>query len=187
MLSRVAINRSRAIALCAVLLIGLGSNAPTDPLPSWNDGPAKQAIENFVHASVDPSNPKYVKPEQRIATFDQDGTLWVEHPIYTQLEFAFARVAALAPQHPAWKTTNPFKAILAGDRRAMAAFTTKDLEAIVAATHSGMPVEAFRSVVKEWFSQARDSRWHRHYTQLVYQPMLEVMQYLRANGFKHTS
>ena len=154
------------------------------PLPSWNDGPAKQAIVSFVHVTTDSSSPSFVPPEERIATFDQDGTLWVEQPLYTQLQFALARVVALASQHPEWKTTPPFQAVLSGDKAAMAKFTLTDLEAILIATHSGMTVEEFRAEVKNWLATARDKRWNRPYTELVYQPMLEVMRYLRANGYK---
>jgi hypothetical protein len=155
-----------------------------DLLPSWNGGRAKEAIVNFVKNTTDSSNPNYVPPEQRIATFDQDGTTWVEQPMYTQFIFAFDRVVALAPQHPEWKTTAPFAAVLAGDKATMAKFTMKDFEAILMATHTGMPVEEFQATVKDWIAGAKDSRWHRPYTTLIYQPMLEVMQYLRANGYK---
>jgi phosphoglycolate phosphatase-like HAD superfamily hydrolase len=158
--------------------------AQADPLPSWNDGPAKKALLEFVRATTEKGGPKYVPPEQRIATFDQDGTLWVEQPMYTQLRFALDRVVALAPQHPEWKTTEPFKSVLAGDREAMAKFTMKDFEAIVFATHAGMTAEEFPPIVKDWIGKARDPRWKRPYTDLVYQPMLEVMRYLRANGYR---
>ena len=155
-----------------------------DPLPSWNAGANKTAILNFVRAATDSSDPNFVHPEDRIATFDQDGTMWVEHPIYTQVDFALDRVFELAPAHPMWKTTEPFKSVLARDKAAMAKFTTKDLEAIVAATHSGMTTDAFTAIAAAWIAKATDPRWHRPFTKLVYKPMLEVMQYLRANGFK---
>jgi phosphoserine phosphatase len=155
-----------------------------DPLPSWNDGAGKQAIVKFIHATTDPSSPQFVPPEQRVATFDQDGTLWVEHPMYTQLAFALDRVAVLAPQHPEWKTTQPFQTVLSGDKAAMAKLTLKDLETILIATHTGMTVEQFNSIVKDWLAKARDPRWHRPYTELVYEPMLELMKYFRANGYK---
>lgn len=174
-------------ALGAAALPALGARAlagEPDPLPSWNDGPAKRAILDFVRATTDAASPQYVSPEDRFATFDQDGTTWVEHPIYTQLVFAFDRVRDLAPQHPAWKTTEPFQSILGNDRTAMARFTTKDLETIVAATHSGIPVETFTAIVREWIGRATDPRWHRHFTELVYQPMLDVMRYLRSNGYR---
>ncbi|HYK65635.1 MAG TPA: HAD family hydrolase [Patescibacteria group bacterium] len=155
----------------------------SDPLPSWNEGPAKNSILDFVRATTNPGDPKFVAPDQRIATFDQDGTLWVEHPIYTQVAFAFARVVALAPQHPEWKTTAPFSAILAGDKAAIAAFSVGDLEKIVIATHTGMSVESFSSIASAWMATAKHPRWNRLYTDLTYAPMLEVMKYLRANGY----
>ena len=123
-------------------------------------------------------------PEQRIATFDQDGTLWVEQPIYTQVMFAFDRVKALAATHPEWKDQEPFKSILSGNRDAMARFTIQDFAHVVAETHSGMTVEEFRVIVKQWLATAKHPRFHRPYTELVYQPMLEAIGYLRANGFK---
>ena len=119
-----------------------------------------------------------------MATFDQDGTLWVEHPLYAQATFALARVQELAPQHPEWKQQDPFKAVLTNDRAAMARFSESDWEIILAATHAGMTTEAFRQLVKQWLATARDPRFHQPYTALAYQPMLEVMDYLRANGFR---
>jgi phosphoglycolate phosphatase-like HAD superfamily hydrolase len=155
-----------------------------DPLPSWNDGPAKQAILGFVKATTDKSNPQFVPPEDRIATFDQDGTTWVEQPLYSQVLFAFDRVVDLAPQHPDWKSKPPFKAILAGDKAAMAKFTLKDLELILMATHTGMTVDAFQNIVRKWMDTAKHPRFDRPYPQMVYQPMLEVMKYLRDNGYR---
>jgi phosphoglycolate phosphatase-like HAD superfamily hydrolase len=157
---------------------------PTDPLPSWNDGPAKRAIFEFVRTTTDRASPKYVPPAERIATFDNDGTLWVEQPLYTQFMFAFDRVKELAPQHQEWKTQEPFKAILAGDHAALAKFTKKDLLDIVAATHTGMTTEKFREIAKQWLATAKHPRFKRLYPECVYQPMLEVMKYLRANGFR---
>ncbi|MHB9037568.1 MAG: HAD family hydrolase [Armatimonadota bacterium] len=153
-------------------------------LPSWNDCAAKQAIFDFVRVTTDRTNSKYVAPENRIATFDQDGTTWVSHPMYTQVIFAIDRVVALAPMHPEWKTTEPFKSVISGDKAAMEKFTAKDLEQIVMATHTGMTVEAFQAAAKDWTARAKHPRWNRPYTELVYQPMLEVMQLLRANGYK---
>ena len=179
--------RHRAIhgmVLLAALLVFGQARAQTDPLPSWNDGPAKQAIVDFVRATTDKAGPKFVPPEARIATFDNDGTLWVEQPIYTQVMFAIDRVVALAPKHPEWKEQEPFKAILSRDRAAMAKFTIQDIEKIIAVTHSGMTVEAFAGIVKEWAAAAKHPRFKRPYTELVYQPMLEVMQYLRENGYR---
>jgi phosphoglycolate phosphatase-like HAD superfamily hydrolase len=160
------------------------AQAQTDPLPSWNDGPAKQTIVSFVAATTDRASPKFVSPEDRIATFDQDGTLWVSHPLYTQAMFALDRVHNLAPKHPEWKEKEPFKAVLSGDRAAMAEFGEGDWAQIIAATHAGMSTEDFLGVVKQWLATAKDPRWKRPFTDLVYQPMLEVMDYLRANGFR---
>jgi phosphoglycolate phosphatase-like HAD superfamily hydrolase len=173
-------------AFGAVMLLALTfhANAQTPQLPSWNDGPAKQAIVAFVKAVTDKSGAKYVEPQDRIATFDQDGTLWVEHPLYTQAMFALTRVHELAPQHPEWKQREPFKAVLTGDRETMAKFTESDWEIILAATHTGMTTQAFQELVKQWLATAKDPRFHQPYTALVYQPMLELMDYLRANGFR---
>lgn len=172
------------LVLLTLFITRMAFADPSDPLTAWNEGPAKQAIINFVKASTDKSNPNYIPPSERIATFDQDGTTWVEYPMYTQVIFAFDRVKSLAPQHPEWKATQPFKAILKNDKKAIAKFTNKDLEKIVMATHTGMTVESFTKIVKNWLLHAKDTRWHRRYTELVYQPMLEVMKYLRAHGFK---
>ena len=155
-----------------------------DPLPSWNDGPAKQAILEFVKTTTDKGSPKFVPPQDRIATFDQDGTTWVEQPIYSQVLFAFDRVAEMAPQHPEWKTKMPFKAILTGDREAMAKFTLKDIEVIAMATHTGMTAEAFTPLVTDWIAKAKHPKFDKPYPQMVYQPMLEVMKYLRDNGYR---
>jgi phosphoglycolate phosphatase-like HAD superfamily hydrolase len=155
-----------------------------DPLPSWNDGPARQAIIEFVEAVTTGGGADYVALADRIATFDNDGTLWVEHPLYTQAMFALDRVAALASEHPEWKTEEPFKAVLAGDREAMAKFTEGDWAKIIAATHAGMTTEAFLEIVRDWLAKAKHPRFERPYTELVYQPMLELMDYLRTNGFR---
>jgi haloacid dehalogenase-like hydrolase len=155
-----------------------------DPLLSWNDGPAKQAILAFVKEVTDKSDPKYVTPEDRIATFDQDGTTWVEHPMYTQVMYCLERVPGLAEKKPELKNVEPFKTVLSGNRQAMAKLSMKDLEKILAATLTGMPVADFNAEVKEWLAIAKHPRWDRLYTELTYQPMLEAMQYLRDNGFK---
>jgi phosphoglycolate phosphatase-like HAD superfamily hydrolase len=155
-----------------------------DPLPSWNDGPAKQAIIEFVKTTTDTASPKFVPPEARIAAFDQDGTTWVEQPMYTQVMYCLERVPALVKAKPELKNVEPFKTVLSGDRAAMAKFTMTDLEKILAATLTGMPVEQFNAEVKEWLAKAKNPRWKRPYTELVYQPMLEVMKYLRENGYK---
>jgi phosphoglycolate phosphatase-like HAD superfamily hydrolase len=155
-----------------------------DPLPSWNDGAAKKAILEFVSAVTDESSKDYVEPVDRIATFDNDGTLWVEYPMYTQALFAFDRVKKLAPQHPEWKTQQPFKGVLEGDMKAVGASGMKGLMAIVMATHSGMTAAEFDQEVSDWLATTKQSRFNRLYTELAYQPQLELLAYLRANGFK---
>ncbi len=171
------------IALLAAA-VSAQSQQTTDPLPSWNDGPAKQAIIDFVKAVTGKASSTYVPPGNRIATFDQDGTLWVSHPIYSQAVFALDRVGRLAPQHPEWKEQEPFKAVLADDKEAIAKFAEQDWLRIIAATHAGMTTDQFQVIVEEWLAKAKHPRFKRPYTDLVYQPMLEVMKYLRANGFK---
>lgn len=164
--------------------LGRACVAAHDPLPSWNDGPSKKAILDFIHDTTDKSSSKFVPAEERFATFDQDGTLWVEHPIYSQVMFAFDRVFVLAPQHPEWKTTQPFKSVLADDKEAMAKFTMRDLEEILFATHTRMTVESFQTIATDWTAKAKDQRWKRPYTDLVYQPMIEVLHYFREKEFK---
>jgi phosphoserine phosphatase len=184
-LCRFRIHAARVLMLCAVVLtVHAHANAQTPRLPSWNDGPAKQAIISFVRKVTDRSGSNYVEPQDRIATFDQDGTLWVEHPLYTQAAFALDRVRELAPKHPEWSQREPFKAVISGDREAMARFSEGDWEIIVAATHTGMSTESFIEIVKQWLATAKHPGFKRPYTELVYQPMLEVMDYLRTNGFK---
>jgi phosphoglycolate phosphatase-like HAD superfamily hydrolase len=153
-------------------------------LSSWNDGAAKTGILNFVDRVTKKGGADFVPGADRIATFDQDGTLWCEQPVYTQVVFAIDRVKQLAPQHPEWKTVEPFKSILADDRQAMSKFTIQDFAKVAAVSHTGMTVEEFQAIVKKWLATAEHPRFHRRYTDLVYQPMLEVMAYLRANDFK---
>ncbi len=160
------------------------AQTPTGPLASWNDGPAKQAILDFVRVCTDPSGKAFVPPEDRIATFDQDGTLWVEHPLYSQAFFALYRVHVLAPQHPEWKTVEPFKSVLSGGTEALGKFTERDWFQIIGATHSGMSTDEFPPLVEQWLEAAKDPRFKRPFTDLVYLPMREAMEYLRANGFK---
>jgi hypothetical protein len=176
--------RGVVLALCMLLLVSVPAGAQFDPLPSWNDGPAKQAIIEFVRVTTDQASPKFVPPEARLAAFDQDGTTWVSHPIYTQVVFAIDQVVALAPRYPKWKTTAPFKSVLAGNKAAMAKFSPKDLEQIVFATHTGTTIEAFQATVKDWIAKAKHPRWNRPFTELTYQPMLEVMRYLRTNSYR---
>ena len=158
--------------------------AQADPLPSWNEGASKQSIVAFVQAVTNQNGPDYVAPTDRIATFDNDGTLWAEQPLYIQLAFAVDRVKALAPEHPEWRTTQPFQAVLEGDREALGAAGVKGLLELVMATHAGMTSEEFDRIAKEWFATARHPRFNRPYTDLAFQPMVELLGYLRANGFK---
>jgi phosphoserine phosphatase len=178
------ISRITRVAIFALCATAWSVQAAEDPLPSWNDGAAKTAIVEFVNAVTTTGGADFVPPADRIATFDQDGTLWVEHPLYTQAMFALDRVHELAPKHPEWKTKEPFKAVLAGDREAMAKFSEGEWAEIIGATHAGMSTEEFLGIVREWLAKARHPRFGRPPTELVYQPMLEVMKYLRANGFR---
>jgi phosphoglycolate phosphatase-like HAD superfamily hydrolase len=171
-------------AVVAVTLAGAASAQTADPLPSWNDGAVKKAITDFVGRVTTQGSADFVPVELRIATFDNDGTLWCEQPFYFQLAFAFDRLRVMAPQHPEWKTRQPFKSVLDRDIKALAAAGEKGLLEIVAATHSGMTVEDFSKTVLEWTATARHPRFKRPYTELIYQPMLELLRYLRANGFK---
>ena len=160
------------------------SAADTDALPSWNGGAAKSAIIEFVETATDTSSMKFVPPAQRIAVFDNDGTLWASHPVYVQLVFAFDRVKALAPMHPEWKNKQPFKAVLEGDLETVLAGGEHALLEIIMATHAGMTTEEFSQIVLDWLATARHPKTGRLYTDMVYQPMLELLAYLRANGFK---
>ncbi len=155
-----------------------------DPLPSWNEGPTKAAILEFVAAVTDKNSEDYVKPADRIATFDNDGTLWVEYPMYTQVLFAFDRVKELAPQHPEWKTKQPFKAALEGDMKTVGASGMQGLMEIVVATHAGMTAAEFEKTVSAWLATHKQPRFKRLYTECVYQPQLELLAYLRVNKFK---
>jgi phosphoglycolate phosphatase-like HAD superfamily hydrolase len=178
---------NRCFRICFFVLICLGILAGTalaDPLPSWNEGPTKQAVMEFVRAVTDKSSPNYVSPERRIATFDNDGTLWAEQPIYFQGFFTFDRVKALAPQHPEWKERQPFKAVLENDMKALAATGEKGMAEIIMTTHAGMTTGEFEKIVKDWLATAKHPRFNRPFTDLVYQPMIELLAYLRSNGFK---
>ncbi len=172
------------LALCTLLLLAAPAGAQTDPLPSWNDGPAKKAIVEFVQSTTDKASPKFVPPEERIATFDQDGTLWVEQPMYTQVLYCLDQVPAVVAKKPELKNVEPFKTVLSGNREAIAKLPTKDLEVILMATLSGMSVEEFKVEAQKWLAAAKHRRWDRPYTELTYQPMQELLQYLRANGYK---
>lgn len=166
-------------------LTGVGeAGAQSDPLPSWNQGSAKTAILDFVAKVTREGGADYVKPAERIATFDNDGTLWAEQPAYFQLLFAFDEVRRLSPRHPEWTGKEPYRSVLAGDMKGLAASGEKGLLQIVAATHAGMTTEAFETSVADWLAKARHPTKKRPYTELVYQPQLELLAYLRANGFK---
>jgi phosphoglycolate phosphatase-like HAD superfamily hydrolase len=158
--------------------------AQGDPLPSWNDGANKQSILNFVVAVTKEGSSDFVPVPQRIATFDNDGTLWCEQPMYVQLAFAMERVKALSNQHPEWKTKQPFKAVLDNDIAALAKSGEKGLLELIMATHAGMTTEQFATIARDWIKTARHPKFKLPYTDLVYQPMLELLAYLRANGFK---
>lgn len=173
-----------AAGFVTALLINGQLLAQPDPLPSWNDGPTKQVIENFVKTTTDKSSAQFVPPAERIVTFDQDGTLWVEHPMYSQILYCLSRVPAVVTQKPELANVEPFKTVLSGDHAAMAKLSKEDLFKILAATLTGMSVEEFRAEAKEWLETARDPRWDRPYNQLTYLPMQELLEYLRANGFK---
>jgi phosphoserine phosphatase len=160
------------------------AQAPADPLPSWNDGAVKKSITDFIPHVTTEGSADFVPPDQRIATFDNDGTLWAEQPMYFQIIFAIDRIKALAPQHPDWKRKQPFKAAFDDDRKALAALGETGFLQIMAATHTGMTTDEFARIVADWLATARHPRFNRPYTDLVYQPMLELLAYMRANGFK---
>jgi phosphoglycolate phosphatase-like HAD superfamily hydrolase len=172
-----------AVIVCALALPGAWARAD-DPLPSWNDGPAKKSITDFVAKVTDEGSADFVKPEDRIATFDNDGTLWCEKPLPVQLQFALDRVKAMAPDHPEWKDQEPFKFVLSDDMKGLMGAGTKGLVEIMMTTHSGMTTDEYNQIVKDWLKTARDARFNKPYTSLAYQPMLELLAYLRANGFK---
>ena len=179
------IGRRAALALCSA-----GSSerrraqAQTDPLPSWNDGAAKQAIVAFVTETTTAGRPGFVPEAERIATFDQDGTLWVEKPMYSQVIYCLDRVPAVVKEKPELANVEPFKTVMSGDREAIARLSLEDLEKILVVTLTGMSVDEFRAEAAKWLDSARDPRWKRPYTELTYQPMQEVLRYLRANGYK---
>jgi phosphoserine phosphatase len=171
-----------------VLLVTLGLcsvvPAVAEPLPSWNEGQAKAAITAFVADVTDPLGPSFVAPAERIAVFDNDGTLWVEQPLYTQLAFVLERIRSLAPQHPEWQDQQPFKAAIAGDMESLGAAGMQGLMQLLMVTHAGMTSDEIEVIMAEWLKTARHPRFERPYTELVYQPMLELLDYLRSNGFK---
>ena len=156
----------------------------SDVLPSWNDTASKRSIVEFVQQVTTPDSKSFVLPKDRIAVFDNDGTLWSEQPVYVQIAFLVDRIKAMAPQHPEWSATQPFKAVLEDDMDALLHSGAEGLLQLVAATHAGMTSEEYQQVVRDWLATAEHPRTNRPYTEMVYQPMLELLQYLRANGFK---
>lgn len=168
-----------------LLLIYFGNALVAEEwLPSWNEGSAKQRILQFAEKASTPGAPQFIPQEERIATFDQDGTLWVEHPIYTQFLFAIDRVKAQAANHPEWATKEPFRSVLQGDQERIEKFTMKEIEQLIAETHTGMTVEVFDQLVLDWLKTAKHPRFNKPFTSLVYQPMLEAIQLLKSKGFK---
>jgi phosphoserine phosphatase len=177
--------RTRRILTGFLVLVASSARVwAQDPLPSWNDGAAKKAIVEFVQSTTTQGSPKFVPPPERIATFDQDGTLWVEHPVYSQLIYCLDRVPALVKAKPELANVEPFKTVMSGDREAIAKLPMEDVEKIAVATLSGMSVDQFSGEATKWTASAKDPRWKRPYTELTYQPMQEVLKYLRANGYK---
>jgi hypothetical protein len=175
-----------AVPLLSVGLTPAQVRAQTnaEPLASWNDGPRKQAILDFVRATTDKAAPNFVPPERRIATFDNDGTLWAEQPLYTQVIFALDRIRVLAPQHPEWRTKEPFASLLKGDVKGVLSGGEEAIVPVVMATHAGMTTDEFNQIVSNWIATAKHPVTKRLYTEMVYQPMLELVAYLQANDFK---
>ena len=187
MRSHVAVPRFRyvcVVALWAVLLSGGCAHFQADPLPAWNDGKAKQSIVSFVAKVTAQGSPDFVPAPERIATFDNDGTLWAEQPLYFQVFFVFDRVKALAPKHPEWRTTEPFASVLKGDLKGALSGGEKAILEMLMATSTGMTTAEYESMVSEWIATARHPRFDQPYTAMIYRPMLELLAYLRANNFK---
>lgn len=173
-----------AVLVTLLLFSATAGSVQADPLPSWADGPARQAITTFVTDVTNAGGPDFVPPAQRIAVFDNDGTLWVEQPMYVQLAFVLDRLRELAPEHPEWRETQPFKAAVEGDMKTLGEAGMEGLMQLLMATHAGMTSEAFEMIALDWLGAARHPRFGRPHTGLVYQPMLELLDYLRDNGFK---
>lgn len=171
------------LLLCLLLVTG-GIHADTDPLPSWNDGDTKQAIIEFVQEVTKEGGKNYVPPSDRIATFDQDGTLWVEQPMYCEMFFVLDKIREMSSKHPEWKNTEPFKAVISNDIQALEHLTEHDEEILVLASHSNITVDDFHLEVTDWLKKAIHPRYKKPFTELVYQPMLEVMQYFEKNQFR---
>jgi len=172
------------LVLGFLLLAGGCATVRTDPLPSWNDGSVKQTIVGFVLKVTTPGTPDFVPAPERIATFDNDGTMWAEQPLYSQMFFVLDRVKTLAPQHPEWRTTEPFASVLKGDIKGALAGGDKALLGLVVATSTGITTAEYETLVSDWFATAKHPRFNQPYTGMVYQPMVELVAYLRANGFK---
>ena len=173
----------KGVTLAAAIAVAPAISLAQEQLPSWNDGAAKQSIVDFVTAVTTEGGPDYVAPADRIATFDNDGTLWSEQPFYVQLAFALDRVKAMAPDHPEWQDQEPFKSVLADDLKGVMASGEHGLVEIVATTHAGMTTDEFAKIASDWIATAKHPKTGKLYTQMVYQPMLELLAYLRANGF----
>jgi phosphoglycolate phosphatase-like HAD superfamily hydrolase len=184
------LSRLRTIVVVATALLALAAglagqpSSSGDPLPSWNETASKKAVRDFVGKVTTTGGPDFVPAAERIAVFDNDGTLWSEQPMYFQVLFALDRIKALAPKHPEWKDSQPFKAVIEGDMKAVAASGEKGLLQIMAASHVGNTTEEFEAIVRDWIASARHPTTRKLFTEMVYQPMLEVLAYLRANGFK---
>jgi hypothetical protein len=176
----------KALTLAVFLAVGTvtGALRSAEPLPSWHDGPAKKSIDEFVAKVTKEGGADFVPAAQRIATFDNDGTLWAEQPMYFQATFILDRIQALAPQRPEWKTKEPFASVLRGDVKAALAGGERALAELAMATHAGMTTDEFEQIVTDWMDAAKHPKTGRRYTEMVYQPMLELLAYLRANGFK---
>lgn len=175
------LTKSFLLIVTTFVIFAVHAALNSDPLPSWNNGPIKQNIIQFVETVSDQKSHDYVSPEDRIATIDQDGTLWVEQPLYTQFIFALDRIKKLAPQHPEWKGQEPFKSVLNNQYEGL---TTQDFQSIFAITQSGMSVENYYDTAINWLENKKNPRYKRYYTELVYQPMLEIINYLHQNDFK---
>jgi phosphoglycolate phosphatase-like HAD superfamily hydrolase len=171
------------LLLLSLLFIFSDNSLAQDPLPAWNDGPSKKAIIRFVQETTQPGSKQFILPEERVAVFDNDGTLWSEQPVYVQIAFAIDRIKALAPQNPQWKTQQPFKAVLENDIPTIKAGGQKGLFELIAATHADMSTEAFQAIVSDWLKTARHPTSNRPYTEMIYQPMIELLTYLKSNGY----
>src|SRR5476651_1917909 len=178
------LGRGVLFALCATFFAVPQVHAQLDPLPSWNDTAPKKAIVAFVEQVTKEGSPNFVPPPERVAVFDNDGTLWSEQPMYVQLAFVLDRVKAMSSMHPEWKEKQPFKAVLEADMKTLAESGERGMLELATATHAGVTTDEFTKIVTDWLATARHPRFKRPFTELVYQPMVELLAYLRANGFK---